>query len=673
MLFFESYSILQIVFLWRAIRRARRICFHEKIYPPLRRRFRLPRHEAICRALIRLINREVEFVRPPEELLLRHNWEMNKRAIPVTDRMEEILSGTGACRALHSLLKDDALVRFFQGLYVSHAAERLMFYAVGSSLRAEDKGWVLVPAWNGGDRYAAEVEGGAEAARHSAEVSFVNGLREAVRKLLILTAALAYPLIFVLSRLIRGKVALRPPRRREYDVLQPVLWGIFEAGSGRMISGTKKAQDDSYLQCERLSPDRILYLFRKWRRSLEEEADLKAKMARNGWPFADSRDFVLTPSFLRYALRVQWCALRLLAGGLAGGDGAGMCESGALAVRAILHKRLEIENVACKVEFVRDDYNAGHVIETILNNRAGRLSIGIQHHMNAWDYPALSYVHFDKYIVYGDLTARTFRPHWDRLDLQKTGRENIDWAVSLVRDREAVERIAERLDALYGKRRARVLFVLPTRRPLNRRKKWDELYAALEWLTQSELEIQVFLRFRSLSDLEASRLARFRGLAGRDPRVIIDQENFTTQELMAAVDVTVGNTVSFSIWEAAAAGRKVFSFDMIGVTPYYFAGYGKDFVLTGEEALRALFRAAVEGLAGLDVRWEDLARDCNYHADGGNLRRIQEVVVEGVAEVNGAGEGRRAAAHSGGEGAEPTQAAPAEELRPRPFPAKTQR
>lgn len=637
MLFFESYSVLQIVFLWRAIRRARRICFHEKLYPPLRRRFRLPRHEAICRGLIRLINREAEFVRPPEELLLRHNWEANKRAIAFTDRAEAAIKEHPVYRALRATLKDDALVRFFQHILVAHAAERLMFYAVGGALCAGGNpgGWRLVPASNDGRRYVAELEGTAGAEPPLADVRAVNRVRAVGRKLLYLAFILAYPLGFLLSYLIRGKAALRGPGKREYDVLQPVLWGIFEGESDRMISGTKKSQDDSYLQSDRLAPDRILYLFHKWRRDPKEEADLKAKMARSGWPFADSRDFVLTPPFLKYLLRLQGHALRLLAGVFRGADGEEMYESAAVAVRAILRKRLEIENVDCKVEFVRDDYNAGHVIETILNNRAGRLSIGIQHHMNAYDYPALSYVHFDKYIVYGDLTTRTFRPHWDRLDLQKTGRENIDWIVSLVRDREAVRRIEERADSLYGRRRARALFVLPTGQPLNRREKWDELYAAMEWFVRSEADVQVFLRFRSASDIERHpHLARFRGLAGRDRRVIIDQENFTTQELMAIADVVICNSHTFGIWEAVAASCKVFSYDMIGVTPYYFRDYGKNFSLADAADLCKVIRAAGDGILDFDVRWEDLARDCNYHADGGNLRRIQDVVLDGIREAH---------------------------------------
>ena len=103
---------------------------------------------------------------------------------------------------------------------------------------------------------------------------------------------------------------------------------------------------------------------------------------------------------------------------------------------------------------------------------------------------------------------------------------------------------------------------------------------------------------------------------------------------MAVSHMVISKSTSFCIWEAVATQAKVFSFDFIGVTPYYFPCYGKDFVLrTGDDLVKA-FIGLEDNFSRFACDWELLKQDCNYHYDGKNLQRIRKLVIDTIREID---------------------------------------
>ncbi len=299
-----------------------------------------------------------------------------------------------------------------------------------------------------------------------------------------------------------------------------------------------------------------------------------------------------------------------------------------------LSKEFELANIDYKVEFNRDDYNTRHIIATILCNQRNCKTVGIQHVAIPHISPYLCYVHFDKYIVYGDLFVNHFAPYWSGMNLERTGRESIDWIANLIHDKETVNILKKRFRKIYPDRSYTVVIVLPSGAEFNRKMQWDALYDALCALRTVDIDCNVFLRFRQEEDLvNYEHLRRFRELPKRDERIHIDHENFTTYELMAICNLLIANSASFAINEALITKAKIFSFDFIGFAKDYFPDYGDGFILYTKEDLLKVFNGLKTNFSDFDCDWERLKKDCNYHYDGKNLERIQKVVLDTVRAV----------------------------------------
>lgn len=638
-LFFETYSLIQILFLFRWIRRADVIYFHRLINPSvMARKF----HNRVKDWLMRLIagiNRTAEIREVPESLLLAQNWETNKEAISVMDEFTEEVLKQGIFKTVLNLVSGDThLIKFYQHRFVNDISSRLLFFRVARELRthesAQNAFW-LIPAMNWNVPFEKGVFG-----QQGIRPYLPSGVRQANQfrafflKIFLMGAFLFTPLLYVIPRL--RKISWKSRPKKTYDVLVPVAYGIFEGEA--MRRGTKRYFDDAYLYNPSLKVGEILHLLSKWRFSAQEEGRFKKAMEKKGIPYADAREFRMPLSFIKRILALEATLFfNAFKEGfyIFGGNPYYLILVSIFAVLALLEKNLELENIDYKVEWILDDYNPKHILSTILAHQRGKKTVGIQHHANAYDCPAMSFVYCDRYLVFGDLWVKSFLPHWNHSRLEKTGRQNIDWIIDLCRDKGKNDNIRERLIQLYGKRKYRVVFLLPNGQGLNRREKWDEVYQAILQIKNLNLDLHLFLRFRGAEDLELyDHLRRFEGLARLDSRLILDHTNFTTQELMSVSNLVIANSSSFAVWEAIAGGIPVFTFDFIGSSKYYFdpRRYGKDLILNNASELVRVFQGLETGFKGFDCNWQALKRDCNYHEDGKNLERIQKVVLDTLSE-----------------------------------------
>jgi len=636
-IFFETYSPLLVISALGAVRQADTIYFHEKLYPVLPT---APLHSVAKRAvsfLLRIMGAAGKVKPLPDDWIRKRNWEANREALRITGNLADTIKAMRLFRSMFSVVGSRQLVRFYQFRHVNWLAGRIFFWDMCRMLAAENgsANCVFIPKtpnrFNdpGGIKELLD--------RIPSAVEWVNSCWHHCCRLLALLMLLVCPLGYILPRLRRLRFASGHRRDlKTYKVMMPLLYGFFDVNERIVRHGVKRSNDDGMLYNEKLPKGSIVHLFGMWHKPEEEERKIKKVMEAAGLAYADMEDFVLSPAFLSRWFSVQVGMVRLFLASLFQTDeDFEFYYSTLFAVKAILDKFVELDNLDYKVEFVRNDYNPIHIIRTILNQKRNIVSVGIQHHINGIDFPPLCFAYFDKYIVYGDLVVNSFMPYWKELELCKTGRENIDYVVETLREEEHLAEIRVKMDRLHGKRKHTVLFTLPSGNPLNEKKQWQQFYDGLVRVLATDLDFRAFLRFRSTVDFERhDHCRRVAELAAQDDRFILDHENFTTHELMAVADLVIANSVSFSIWEALVAGAVVFSFDFIGVAGYYFPHYGKDFILRTPEQLVKVFENLVNGYENYDVDWQKLAADCNYFVDGRNHERIQGVVNSAVVEAN---------------------------------------
>ena len=619
-LFFETYSIIQTLFLFKYIKKARIIYFHRKGFPPIKVN---PRIKKIVTKLIALFNKDVRIEFLPYERINNHNWVMNKKAIDVAEKMGHDMTNSASYKAVLRVIGNANISKCYYAQMVDDISTRLLFFKAAEGLIADSEERVsLVPADNDNCLIQNELFGKEALNSHVLPlVVLANRTRNLFRKFSIVTFFILMPSFYVISK-------FKKIDKKTGDIAMPAIWG-FRKGSV-IIDGVKCMQDDSYLYNGKIKKGQIIHIFKYWRPPKKIEEEYKDEMTKRDITYIDSRDYKMTLKLIKMAIKIQLALARsCLISAFYVFDKSDYIYYSAKVIYWSLEKHLELENVDYKVEFIKNDYSASSILSTVINSKYTKKTIGMQHNASPYDLPALSYVHFDKYIVYSDMLIKEFLPYWKGLDLVKTGRETIDWVVNFLNNSNAILKLKERFSRLYPVSQYIVVIAMSSDADYNPLNKWDEMYRALYDLkTLNDIDFRVFLRFRSIKYLSSSNnMIRFARLPQHDERIIIDQTNFSTQELMALCDLFIGCNTSFSLYEALATRAKVFTFNLHDRVKHVFGGhYGKDFILNTEEDIRRVFNGLKDNFREFDCDWEALKRDCNFNYDGRNIQRIQEAV-----------------------------------------------
>lgn len=637
-LFFETFSPFQVIALYFKIRKATRIYFNRKIYPRTLRERIFAKSETITRRLISVFNKSVEIGTLPEEFLLKNNWEMNRKAADFVQKQGPQLERDKLYKLVSRIINNHRVIQFYQHEIVSDVAARLMFIKGCHYLKTnlpEGEGLEVIPIDEAVNVFEAVLFPEDQWIGKNIQkiVRNTNRIRNWFLRSVFCAALIVIPCIFLVQRV--KNIRFKQKRVKFYKVLMPCIYGVFE--KEQITEGIRRSQTDEYLYNKNLKSGEIIHLFGKWGIDPKAEKEYKSTMNKKGLSYTDYRRFEISFAFLKECIKIQG---KLLAGMIAFLFSAPATQTFVplLSIKGLfffLSKRLEIENINYAVEIISDDYNATHILATIINRQVGRKTIALQHHINMYDFPQLCFSEVDQYIVFSKLVVDTYQPHWDRLQLEKTGRLNIDWVAGINSNQDYKLSLRNRLNRLYGKPKFVIMFTLPTGSLLNRISQWDEVYKACLELKNSKLDFVFFLRFRSADHVEnITHLKRFKHLPDMDQRFVIDHINFTTHELMVLSDLVICNSVSFSIFESIAIQRKTFSFDFIGVAPYYFPDYGTDFILNSSSDLVRAVKGLEHNFEGFDCNWSKLQEECNYHADGRNLERIHDVVNKTVQGLN---------------------------------------
>lgn len=619
-LFFESYSFSKVILHARSVRRAKVVLIFRDTYLG-DRQYETGRQQSVRRLACWLNPRaQVRAVRMEE--VADRLFGASAEAVRLLEAEKDRIRKTAAYRLLHGVVGSDQVVKFYQMWLVRRIPYRYVCARLCEALREENKNVVVVSDGSMGFwRGTHPLLQGPGEEGVSAWSRFVAGATNALRAHGWRLMSLLLPGVLFLRHLRNGRASSEPPR---YGLAMPVMHGVFDREKVR-TRDIRTQQDDAYLYRHGFRPGEIVHVFGDWKLSPEVKKKFAEEMRRRGYRYVDKDGYGVNLALLRFTLACTWrVAKSLLDAPGASWLSATMEKATTKALYSYILKQYEMENVKYDVELVRNEYNAGHVVESIVANRDGRKRVGVVHSGTIHSKPENSFVHLDKLMVLCRLHAKTFSPHWRGVAVEEVGRHTMDSLLAESRNREKI--IAD-IGRLHGRRRWVVTILLPGVGAHNMLAQWDKLFEALADFPHQELDCHVFLRFRLFGDAKNARhISRFFDLPGVDSRFIIEHERWTTHQLMVGSDLVITPSSSWGINEASVVGARVFSFLFIGMEPYNFRDYGADFVLREARDVLDAFRGLESGFEGFDCAWERLRMDSDYHFDGKNTERMASVL-----------------------------------------------
>lgn len=628
-IFFETYSLLQVLALSWCIRSTEQIIFCRPGLLPQSPRWK----KGLIRGFIRFLNPKATVQEVSIEEITEEIWQLNKQGIEQIERLtEKIKQSPAFCFGLR-LIRDENIMKYYKASLARKIPAQVFFLAMAKKFTARHGGQALiVPKY---DEYSHVQTGENQEWLPSWELPRTLQIVNQICLLLSRWGSILFitllPPAYLLMHLPNG---LRWGARPKYKLLMPTVWGFWDKDD--LSDRVKKDYSDEYFYGDELKPGEILHTFGDWPMEASVKHRYQEIMRQRGYAFVDKKKYKLSLEFLRETIRVSGACILSWRSLLSDAFALDSLLLGLLPklVYRYLGKKLEIENIDYDVESIRNDYDPAHVVSTILANQEGKKTVGIQHAASPYDCPQLYYVHVDCYVVYGEFYVKLFAPYWDHLRLARIGREKLDSLARLVVDGTRCLRIRERAVNLYGKSAYIVLVLFPGAPEICLEKQWNEIYRGLLAIQKSDLDVRIFFRFRDLSKVKTSPcLIPLAELPQKDSRFVVDHSNFLTNDLMSISDMTIVPQASFTLNESIITEAKTFTFEYTGTAKFYFSHYGKDLILhSAQDVLRA-FQGLERGYEGFDCRWDELRKDLNYYADGNNSRRLQKVILKAISQT----------------------------------------
>jgi hypothetical protein len=536
---------------------------------------------------------------------------------------------------LRRLLGDENIDRFYKMCLLPAVLRNSLFYRVVAHLRSLEKIMLVIPTEDpigplhpyflSNDDFSRLVP--RQAIAWPVVIRWVRNI--ALWNLAVsILVSLQYILWLVITR---GVVRRINPVRAE--VVIPLMWGFKE---DNLIDGQKVDLDDAYILSHSLNSDRVAFFFtRLWSFSKAQERIHITELEKRSLRYFDERELVPDWSYLRQALNFCMQFWGYLARKLSFYiEPTCIVWFSARLVRWYLQELLFARSVENKVMVEYQDYAPHHIIRTIVANQFGRQTVGMHHGALQGPYglPAIRYAHINHLGVWGNAISRLHGKHWENMRLHPIGAYRVDFVIAAQRQDRLIE-LQARYKKLYGNTRPLIIMLFPSLYEWNLIHLIQESLEGLRLLKGLEGEFKVVCRFRTREIANAYENMGLTEIMSHDSRIIVDLNQFSTHEWFALSDVVIASSVSTGLVEAAAAGKPCFSFDHRRLAEIVFSCYGRDFVLKTRHDLVRLVKSVTTGSWDLDCRWEQFGRDYSYFADGDNIRRYRQVILDAVQEV----------------------------------------
>lgn len=535
--------------------------------------------------LDRLLVRFAEELRPLTVLRVSHETHFDEmlkageEAVRFLDERTEQLKATAVCKGLRRLLGSDAVVLGLKKGLVVHLKDRIHFFKIAAALQATDgRRFVLVTAHPDvlGIEDGYGIVSGERWLIAEGDVRAAVRRRELIGQLKLVLLSLAGLLIRLNRRAFKAWTPLRwrNPRPQSVRWARPLSRGIAEQALSRP---GETVSDDDLEDREDFRPTEWLYEQGHWPHDRTRLAAWRRYLDAKGARFVEAHRLRMSLGFyLRTKVPAGWARFRWGIRSLGHPWAARLLAVGYTMTEAHVDCHLFMQYYRPRVYEVADDYLIGHIVRTIVFNRYGCKTIGVQHgsYSSMGLNPYISYILCDTYCSYGPTYfERIWRDGWVSIPrLVTVGVQRNDYAHRALRNEE---RRAEFGRKYRGKR---VLLWCPPAvgfELLNKRSLIVEVAGAIASFQRRHQDWIVIMHCRRPE--RAAYQDLLGELAGQGALVM--EEDFTTYELIVYVDGIVTANLSTVGIEAICAGRgRVVFMNYWGRWKHPFASYVAELV-----------------------------------------------------------------------------------------------
>ncbi len=553
-------------------------------------------------------------------------WTSNYDAAHTVSKKKLKFEKHQPVKLLNSMINDSTVVNYFQASLTKDIFYQNLF---SSLIKEQSKKYAELLAI--GDYLYIESLGidseqGKVIKLPQKTLNFFQALKDYCLCLLI-------PIYFIIKTLRNGLEKYPEPLIKKLAI--PVISGINSESSENIseAKGIKFSSDDTFIYGKNLKVGEVVHVFNFWEFEPEIKKSFIKNMEERNISYLDVKNFKMNLETLKFSFIIFFQILKNLFKHFEGYNDWYVLKMNSYLPKAILHilsKHLEIKNIKPKVEVIRNDYNPASILRAILSKQNQIKTLGIQHTATPYDCPQLSFINYDHYLLFGELYKEKFSNLLADTKVSINGKDFLDPVIRLKRSNKQQKIIKERFSGLYGNSNRHVMIVLPGNSPMIRKSMRLKLLAAIkEWSKSSQgHHNKIIIRFRKKIEIKTVKeWGEIFNLAKRSKNIIVDFENFTTQELMYLSDRIIIPHSSYSMTEAMALKKEAFSFDFSGSAFYYFDKYGKGLVLKTEEELYESL--SIDNLSiSKSIDYQKLSSDLDTFYDGKNVERLRNLVLD---------------------------------------------
>ena len=244
-----------------------------------------------------------------------------------------------------------------------------------------------------------------------------------------------------------------------------------------------------------------------------------------------------------------------------------------------------LNNLACKKFVADDDFSPAHFIRTQLLHKQGSKHIGIQHSSGNGIYGggSIIYVHFDTYLVWNPFSLYNFKQYWNNINVKELGYRRIDNSIKKYEEITQVHKIKEAVNRKFFIGSDNVINILITLPRYTSDKQFNETFknaksflSILKDIVPKYINTLNFIIRPKIDTMPKGVFDDLKEMLNSPNLVVCDIDDFQTSDLIVWSDLVIASNGSGVITESCLLGRKVVTFDFIGVICDLWSMFGSD-------------------------------------------------------------------------------------------------
>lgn len=562
----------------------------------------------------------------PREAYLRLWHEDNEASDDLLSAWIGSVLSQRSPRAMQKELGSDLVERYYRIRLLPDLQNRSRFYRCAQRLSQEGEIWLLPERW---DR-----DGVARLLQAPGIERIPKGLARTLRWRDRLSVCLRAgfglnwirSMVWTLEPLLKAGINLRGGRLKPaipaVEILLPLSQGLRTAEES-----DRPGQDDGCWIGPPLSPEQIGFLPSRrfpagWLRQQKE------RIQSRGARYLDPSHLPVDPALFQELLSLSVIFWKGLIHPAVLLERPETTAASAALAREFLSQWRILRSIQFKVRWEDRDYDALHIVRTLVTRRLGRLTVGMHHENPVLTrvVPGNRYLELDRLCVWSRTFAQRQAPHWDRLPQIPVGTWRSD-AIHRARQEPRYSRLQTLAHSCLGPVRPRILLLLPSLDWYVLPQRVQALLEGLRLLRKNPGDFRIICRFRS-SELKRRWLVLGLGeILQTDSRIQEGDRPLTTYEWMALSDLVIAGSHSSGLIEAASAGIPCAAFDHMNTAQWLMGRYAPDRVIRSAADFVRVVEAAGDG-GPMPSGLQKMAEDFSEYADGRCSERIRQVLWE---------------------------------------------